>query len=300
MSRIERIQNDLIDSKNDLSSILREAKVLAVEINSEKLKLWTEKELTGYKDIKELPDYRVYKQARNFAQLVNPYVGLYGGVKEIRDYELDMRGKLPDTMIADLETVVFKDELQTLETKKKDALRAGSDFLYFPWDSRLFPMFNKYVSPAGMQAVSVYRKVPISFIDSILSQVRNSLQNYLLEIKIDVKNDKVDPAMATKVEAVNITNTVNVYGNYNSVSSDVDVTQNIYVEYEKVEEFSKVLRDNKVPEAMIDDFKEMAKSTPKNVLKDGFFKWLGRIADVATLISVTPALIEGFKKVFGI
>lgn len=59
MDILRKIQANLINPNVSLSDILRMAKVLASEIDSEELGLWASKELDGYKDSNELPDYRV-------------------------------------------------------------------------------------------------------------------------------------------------------------------------------------------------------------------------------------------------
>ncbi len=53
---LEKIQSDILDEGVPISTILRKAKVLAAQLNSEKLQQWASSELDGYAEISDLPD----------------------------------------------------------------------------------------------------------------------------------------------------------------------------------------------------------------------------------------------------
>ena len=59
MDILAQIQADLLDDNMSLSAILRKAKVLASQLASDELASWVGQELDGYKDAKDLPDYRL-------------------------------------------------------------------------------------------------------------------------------------------------------------------------------------------------------------------------------------------------
>ncbi|HEY6873045.1 MAG TPA: hypothetical protein VI298_10010 [Geobacteraceae bacterium] len=61
MSLLREIQDAAIDSKTDLTVLLRKCKVLAARLGSPDFKQWVENELSGYSDIESLPDYRVWR-----------------------------------------------------------------------------------------------------------------------------------------------------------------------------------------------------------------------------------------------
>ena len=62
MPLIEDIRTHILDPKFPLTSILREALVLARKLRSEELTKWVNSELEGYKGNKEeLPIYRKYQ-----------------------------------------------------------------------------------------------------------------------------------------------------------------------------------------------------------------------------------------------
>ena len=60
MSLIEEIQQEAIDSKSDLGSLLRKFKLLAARLGSRPLEDWLLWESNGYPDDVEVPGYRIW------------------------------------------------------------------------------------------------------------------------------------------------------------------------------------------------------------------------------------------------
>jgi hypothetical protein len=58
VSLIQQLQNDILDPKTSLNTILRRAKVLASTLRNEEFKKWLDNELDGYRDRSAVPDYR--------------------------------------------------------------------------------------------------------------------------------------------------------------------------------------------------------------------------------------------------
>ncbi|MFN4056521.1 MAG: hypothetical protein ACK4GU_16890, partial [Alishewanella aestuarii] len=59
MSLLREIQSAAIDSHTDLASLLRKCKVLAARLGSNDFKAWVDNELSGYKSVDGLPEYRI-------------------------------------------------------------------------------------------------------------------------------------------------------------------------------------------------------------------------------------------------
>ncbi len=59
MQLIDEIIGLAVDEKASLSVLLRKCLVLSRRLKNERLKVWVEKELDGYKNDDALPDYRV-------------------------------------------------------------------------------------------------------------------------------------------------------------------------------------------------------------------------------------------------
>ena len=60
MSLLRKIQSAAIESNTDLATLLRKCKVLAARLGSQEFEMWVDNELSSYKSVKELPDYRVF------------------------------------------------------------------------------------------------------------------------------------------------------------------------------------------------------------------------------------------------
>lgn len=59
MSLLRDIQDAAINSDIDISTVLRQCKVLAVRLGNDNFKKWVDQELNGYNKIDDLPDYRI-------------------------------------------------------------------------------------------------------------------------------------------------------------------------------------------------------------------------------------------------
>ena len=71
-SLVEELQRGALDPNTKVSDLLRMAKTIAVKLNLPELAVWVDKELSGYPDGDDLPEYRMTK-----GQVVghNPYRG---------------------------------------------------------------------------------------------------------------------------------------------------------------------------------------------------------------------------------
>lgn len=60
-SLVEELQRDALDSKIGVSDLLRKSLVIATKLNLGEFKTWVEKELNGYADTRQVPDYRTVR-----------------------------------------------------------------------------------------------------------------------------------------------------------------------------------------------------------------------------------------------
>ena len=61
MSLLKEIQDAAIDSKSDLSTVLRKSRVLAARLKNEDFTKWVQHELDGYPQVTDIPEYRACK-----------------------------------------------------------------------------------------------------------------------------------------------------------------------------------------------------------------------------------------------
>jgi len=61
MSLLREIQDAAIDGEVELPTLLRKCKVLAARLGNDEFSNWVDAELNGYKEVDNLPDYRIIK-----------------------------------------------------------------------------------------------------------------------------------------------------------------------------------------------------------------------------------------------
>lgn len=72
MTLLEQIQNEAVDGKSDLATVLRKCRVLAARLKNEEFTAWVKHELDGYREA-EVPDYRIL-----FGQAQRTFLGAMG------------------------------------------------------------------------------------------------------------------------------------------------------------------------------------------------------------------------------
>lgn len=60
MGVIQDLIDKTIDNSEPVANLLRRAKILAYKLKSDDLASWVEKELNGYKNKDEVPEYRIF------------------------------------------------------------------------------------------------------------------------------------------------------------------------------------------------------------------------------------------------
>ena len=173
MELISQIINDLIDENKSLNSALLKTKVLASRIQNQELLNWVNNELSGYNN-GNLPDYRreipnelkgnFINGNMKFTNTQIPTVGLD------KNFEKKLRSNDFSESISSLESLVSKEESSTLS----GAIRAElASIIEDNWQS----MGNPY-----LQLISVYKSISKSSVIEIITNVRNKLLDFMLEL----------------------------------------------------------------------------------------------------------------------
>lgn len=174
MELISQIINDLIDEEKSLNSALLKTKVLASRIQNQELLNWVNNELSGYKTTDKLPDYRREIQNELKGSFLNggmkytntqiPTIGLD------KDFEKKLRFTDFIESISSLESLVSKEKSSTLS----GAIRAElSSLIEQNWQN----MGNPY-----LQLISVYKSMSKNSVIEIITNVRNKLLDFMLEL----------------------------------------------------------------------------------------------------------------------
>lgn len=166
---LERIQADLLDESVSLSTILREAKVLAYQLGSDELDNWASQELDGYESGDELPDYRILQPLGHIGTWTN-------------GYDIVRNLQLPLALITD-ESV--KELIANLPIeygiRKVERLATDSEINCFvPPD--IVRLINFCINQKGWGYADLQFAVSLHDFEQILDTVRNRLLDFVLKL----------------------------------------------------------------------------------------------------------------------
>lgn len=216
MSIIQELQDDILDSKTNLSSILRKAKVLAYDLKNEEFKKWVDNELNGYSNENEIPDYRK-SMAYNFGH----FIGSFG--RQMKNAPIPTRN-LPEPFKKFAEDLVFYNGVRALESLIED----NSDKNSILWPADMVAIVSDKIYE-DMVCISAWKSISRSKVEQILDTVRNRLLNVVLELRekypdINESNDAL--SKVPKEQVASIFNTY-ILGSNNVVASGIDIEQNV-------------------------------------------------------------------------
>lgn len=166
---INQLQTNILDPDFPLSAILREAKVLASQLESDDLGEWVSRELNGYEIVSTLPDYRILitvtqgSWTNNFYMLPNRGVPMY---------------KITDENLTEFLTHYHAwDGIRTIEEL---SMMPDDKKLQLPAD--IVGLVNTYVAEGGYGYSQLHFALGATNFIQILDSVRNRLLDFILEL----------------------------------------------------------------------------------------------------------------------
>lgn len=257
MTLLKEIQNEAVDTKSDLGSLLRKCKLLAVRLCSNELEDWLLWESNGYPENIKVPDYRVWR-----LELIGYFAGPFGsGLKnapiplvrlpeKIRD---DYKNYQCRQSISSIEQLIKSTDKGTLEVSTGD----------------LAVLLGKKVYK-GLNCIQVRAVFGISNLLELLNSVRNRILDFSLAIwKENPGAGESNLKSSAILEPSKITQIFNttVYGgaaNLLGTVSNSHLTFNI--KDNDFESLEKALRQNLVSNIDIQELKKALKKDdpPKN------------------------------------
>lgn len=175
MSLLRRIQDATTDPRFQLADVLRMCKILAVRLDHPAFKEWISQELNGYKNLEQLPDYRILKKLGSRgdffgsfnSKLINAPIPPTSLPKEFRE---EFSIKYMCQSISALESIVSQ------------ATQANTSVLQNYWiaDAVAFLGSNIYENMVCGQA---WTDIPTSALVGILDIVRSRILDFVLVIE---------------------------------------------------------------------------------------------------------------------
>lgn len=276
MSLIEEIQQEAVDSRSDLGTLLRKCKVLAARLKSRPLEDWLIWESNGYPDNIEVPDYRTWPlelkghfagQGGRLENAPIPMVCLPKNVREAyQNYECRQSVAAIEQLLGD-----SHDGILTVPT---------GDLCVFLSKGKVY---------RGQNCLQAWGFFGAGALIDILNSVRNRILDFSLAIwKEDPDAGGPPSNTGQKIEPAKVTQIFNttVYGGAaHVVGSGRDSNITFDVKTNNLSSLESVLRENKIAKSDFDDLKAALREDPAPVSKGRFgprvTSWISRMVGKA-------------------
>ena len=275
---LRQIQDLATDPTMPVATLLRKAMILARRLDYPPLGEWAERELEGYPDDAELPEYRAYRSC----QVLGDFSGPAGS--GLRNQPLP-----PGAVAEEHRRGLFGFELRDGIPKYEQLMEAGDGgSLSMPWNGDFVVHYQADFFEL-MALSSARRVVSPGDLGQLVEAVRTRLLNFSLEI--EAANPDAGEANAgtrpVPVDEVSSAFHVTVMGDNNVVNAaGRDATQTISFEGERWDELREVLLGVGVPNGELDRLRAALESDTQQQLPPGSMgpataQWYERLMDAA-------------------
>lgn len=224
MELLTTIINELTDVKISLTSPLLKTKVMASRIGNKPLLEWVNKELTGYKITDFIPDYRKTK-----AEVCGDYqMGHWKVTNEIINFP-----EFDEETTQRLYQMELTQSIQSLESLKAD----GNNYIAENFDQGQRQVIENYLSSQNthFKLNNIFRRTPSTFVHDALSNVRDSLLNFMIQLEetysyvSEIKELKTHSQEISKImyTTINVKGDSNIItaGDENNINSTLNLNQ---------------------------------------------------------------------------
>lgn len=204
MGLLEEIRAAAVRSNSDMGELLRNCLVLAADLKSGELRSWVERELNGYSERDELPEYRFFA-----VQSVGILIGPYGSRADNVSLPI---AHLPQEFRERLRGLRFQQPIGTYAKIVNDGKDNGS--LRAPWPPDVIAaLAGEFYE--NMTLFAAWQPFPVGVLHSIVESVRNRVLDFVLQLVREAPASHGDAkSVAQEVPADRITQIfhTNVYG----------------------------------------------------------------------------------------
>lgn len=247
MKLVDEIIEILSSDNGILSNALIKTKVLLHKMGHKELVIWVNKELNGYSQDDELPDYRIIP-----AQV---HVSATNGAYQVNSHPIPMK-HLDDEFKRSLEEAKIAYSLAIIEKMVTDS---DDVMLHRP-----LPMeFNGLLGEGLANSFIIQRawsEIPVASVSNILMQVRSRLLDFVLELNSEFSEIESDKELREAVGSFDASNLFNnaIFGDNVTILLGSENTQKVTNSIIKndFEALSKVLQENGVDKSDVDLLKD--------------------------------------------
>lgn len=209
MSLLRDIQNAAVDPNTDVTTLLRECKVLAVRLGSEEFKRWVDHELNGYDRIEDLPEYRIL-DTESYGHFAGPFgTGLQNAPipplclpKELRDRVTKSYLMQPISAYASL-----------IDRKDKSSPHEQ-------WPADMTALFGQKIY-RNMNCLSAWKVIPYNALVALVDTIKTRVLNFVLEIEEESPDAGEAPPHRPPLPQEKVSQVFNTYitGNVQNVAT---------------------------------------------------------------------------------
>jgi hypothetical protein len=241
MSLLGEIQAAAASDSVTLSSILRKCQVLAVRLKYGPFKEWVARESNGYPAGVDLPEYRVMHGVPSKADFI-------GITHQLSNYPI------PSNIVPDAELqrkmamMTMRESVAEYEALVEQSKGHPGAAIKSPWPAGIA---EKLLHMQGMQCIEAWQELPVTSIAGMLSQIRNRLLEFTLEI--EEANPELGERSANDEERERVAATYHtvILGGTQTIVHGGTVEQHITVEQGDLAGLILALKDLGVPHADI-------------------------------------------------
>lgn len=273
MELISTIINELTDVKISLTSPLLKSKVLASRIQNEQLLTWINKELTGYLFNDNVPSYRKTK-GQICGDWLNGQWNATNQVIPFPDFDEETNRRIYELELTQ--------SIQSLESLKAD----GKNYIAEAFDSKQRQVLEGYIRSQNprLTLFNIYRRVPSTFVLDILSNVRDNLLNFMIQLEesysyiSEIKELRYHSSEITKIWNTTINNSGD--GNLINTGDNNHIKSNIAIKKGDFESLKQYLTSQEIDNESINELIGVIDLEPPS--SDGKFgilvrEWVGKM-----------------------
>ncbi len=257
MSLLREIQDAAIDSKIELTTLLRKCKVLAARLGNSEFKKWVENELNGYSDKNDLPEYRILT-VNSKGHFANRFNMLKNADIPLMCIPEKFRVNLSHTYI-----------MQTVASMQDLVSRTTGGTVQEPWDPDFVTCFGSEIY-SNMNCVQAWKVISITEVVAALDSVRNRILGFVLEIETEAPDAGEAPLNSSPIPQERVQQIFNmvITGNVQNLatgSSDFKQTAgDLKVNDKMFNELLQAINDSKANSETIAHLSELVEELKRN------------------------------------
>lgn len=287
-----KMQDMIVNSDVKLSDVLRRTKLIAAKLGNDEFRAWVEKELNGYSNETEVPEYR---------RVASPPLGTFSGLmgKMVSNFAIPA-SYIPDYLEDFLKPVPLVQSVNELtEMAKKEDLRRA-----WPPEAVL-ALRDTLTMEDGSVVIEIYQPITSAAINGVLDAVRNRLQDFFLELQGAVPDLLNEDASEIDISSEKVSQIFNytITGSHNVIASGSNISQEVsqYIGHNEEDKLLNYFRELGIGEDDLNELSQAIKDdcepAKKGELGPSVSSWYGRMASKAASgvwkisAATAPALI---------